>query len=122
MKKISLLLAIVFILCSASAQVSNSTFPKGLKKPGSYYDKYRMLRLLHNNKLNMQNLLAKDSLPNIDNMPITGNIPAPEFIGNNKKGFNVFTSPLDNMVIAKPDSSFTSNMPILQYKSRMVKP
>ncbi len=31
--------------------------------------------------------------------------------GNNGQGFDIYESPLDNMAILKPDSSFASNMP-----------
>lgn len=57
-------------------------------------------------------------------MPVTipnsfgGNLPVPKLIGNNGNGHNIYTLPLDNMPMIKPDSTYFSNMPVAGYWRR----
>lgn len=56
----------------------------------------------------------------IQTMPVVGKIKPPVYVFNNGKGFDVYQSPLDQMLIPEPDSTFQSNMRVK--KSYMVKP
>ncbi|WP_156522630.1 hypothetical protein [Arachidicoccus ginsenosidimutans] len=44
-------------------------------------------------------------------------VPAPVFLYNNGKGFDVYQSSIDRMSILKPDKTFKSNMPNAKVKS-----
>jgi len=46
----------------------------------------------------------------------------PVYRNNNGKGLDVYESPLDNMAIVKPDSTFYSTMPSGRYKVTMQPP
>lgn len=46
-------------------------------------------------------------------IPLAGSMPHKlNYVGNNRQGFDIFQTPQDNMYILKPDSGFSSNMPI----------
>lgn len=51
----------------------------------------------------------------IQTMPVVGNIKQPVYVFNNGNGTDVYQSPLDQMLIAEPDSTFRSNMPVKSY-------
>jgi hypothetical protein len=51
----------------------------------------------------------------IQTMPVVGHIKQPVYVFNNGNGFDVYQSPLDQMLIAEPDSAFHSNMPVKRY-------
>lgn len=71
-----------------------------------------------------------DSLRNImkysnpgKQIPLAGSMPQKfNYLFNNQQGFDIFQTPHDNMYILKPDSSFSSNMPIAGSLSLSYKP
>jgi hypothetical protein len=47
-------------------------------------------------------------------MPLAGAMPKRfNYIGNNQQGFDIYQTPYDNIYILKPDSTFTSHMPVI---------
>ena len=52
---------------------------------------------------NMPNAIIRKSQPDV-------------YVGNNGNGFDIYRSQIDNMPVAKPDKSFTSNMPVFNYQ------
>ncbi len=62
-------------------------------------------------------ILPKKRIP-FDNMPnaIIHKTQPDIYVGNNGNGFDIYRSQIDNMPIAKPDKSFTSNMPVFNYQ------
>lgn len=57
------------------------------------------------------------------NTPLAGSMPKRfTYLGNNKNGFDIYQTPQDNMYILKPDSTFTSNMPVANTYNLLMKP
>lgn len=70
----------------------------------------------------LKNELWKKSLPYNNTAP-AGSIPRRfTYLGNNKKGFDIYQTTQDNMYILKPDSSFASNMPVVNTYNIDTKP
>jgi hypothetical protein len=55
-----------------------------------------------------QQPMYKNNMPNA----FTILLPAPKLAGNNGQGLNVYILPVDRMPLVKPDSTFTSRMPV----------
>lgn len=71
-------------------------------------------------KLLWQQLQQNKNLPLIidgnretakNKMPVVGYIPPVTFKENNGNGFDLYQSPLDNMIVARPDSTYHAAMP-----------
>ncbi|QEC65870.1 hypothetical protein FRZ67_00590 [Panacibacter ginsenosidivorans] len=57
------------------------------------------------------------------NMPLAGSMPKRfNYIGNNQQGFDIYQTPYDNLYILKPDSTFSSTMPVLNSLQMQIKP
>ena len=70
----------------------------------------------------LKNELWQKSSPYI-NTPLAGSMPKRfNYAGNNKKGFDIYQTPQDNMYILKPDSTFASNMPVANSYNIYIKP
>ena len=73
----------------------------------------------HTNSLLMDTviLFPKKQIP-YDNMPnaIIRKAQPDVYVGNNGNGFDIYRSQIDNMPVAKPDKSFSSNMPVFDYQ------
>ncbi|MGI8950598.1 MAG: hypothetical protein ACR2FN_03330 [Chitinophagaceae bacterium] len=105
-----------------NAQTNNFQFiPKS--SIGNYRNKFHYyndsIHLLKNYQLKTQPY-AFNKLE-YDDIPTGGKIPAPIFLENNGNGFDLYRSPLDQMIIAEPDSTFISEMPIKKY-SQIIPP
>ena len=58
-----------------------------------------------------------------NNVPLAGAMPKRfTYLGNNNNGFDIYQTPQDNMYILKPDSTFTSNMPVANTYNLYLKP
>ena len=56
-------------------------------------------------------------------MLLAGSMPKRlNYFGNNLQGFDTYQTPYDNMYILKPDSTFTSNMPVANTYNLIMKP
>lgn len=108
MKKFFLITFIISIASNLSAQTSLPeiyTPRKTDKKLSAVKD---ITKLYHN--LNSSPSAKADTA--INGMPVIGKIKDPVFVFNNGAGLDVYQSPLDRMDVAKPDSTFQSNMPV----------
>ena len=110
-----------FAICMASISTNAQTtpLPKPLAKPKLIHlptlDSKRQIELwqhIQQNKEALKNIQTPQlQEPQQGQMPVTGNVPAPQLVGNNKNGFDVLQSPVDNMQMIKPDSSVVFNIP-----------
>ena len=58
-----------------------------------------------------------------NNMQFAGSMPKRfTYLGNNQQGFDIYQTPYDNMYILRPDSTFTSNMPVANSYNLSMKP
>jgi hypothetical protein len=78
------------------------------KKQSNTGDTFRVIMRPSDSLRNFDLNFYKDVMPNA----IKLNSYSPNLIGNNGKGQNVYILPLDKMPMIKPDSSYSSNMPI----------
>jgi hypothetical protein len=111
MKKLLLLLFVnFFIAFIVQAQIR----PRKPFTP-NFYDTSSLEKL--------RRMQLSDSLTNrlrqrksyLDKMPLAGSMSKRfRYLGNNQKGFEVYQTYQDFMYILKPDSTFTSNMPVLK--------
>jgi len=70
----------------------------------------------------LRNELRKRYAP-YDKMLLAGSMPKRlNYVGNNLQGFDIYQTPYDNMYILKPDSTFTSNMPVANTYNLIIKP
>jgi hypothetical protein len=111
-----LLLAFLFTITLVKAQQPKIyTIPK---------DRFKDTALL--NKLKDKDFV--DSLRNelrkrYNNLSLAGSMPKRlNCVGNNLQGFDIYQTPYDNMYILKPDSTFTSNMPVANTYNLIMKP
>ena len=111
-----LLLAFLFTITLVKAQQPKIyTIPK---------DRFKDTALL--NKLKDKDFV--DSLRNelkkrYNNLSLAGAMPKRlNYVGNNLQGFDIYQTPYDNMYILKPDSTFTSNMPVANTYNLIMKP
>jgi len=111
-----LLLAFLFTITLVKAQQPKIyTIPK---------DRFKDTALL--NKLKDKDFV--DSLRNelrkrYNNLSLAGSMPKRlNYVGNNLQGFDTYQTPYDNMYILKPDSTFTSNMPVANTYNLIMKP
>jgi len=111
-----LLLAFLFTITLVKAQQPKIyTIPK---------DRFKDTALL--NKLKDKDFV--DSLRNelrkrYNNLSLAGSMPKRlNYVGNNLQGFDIYQTPYDNMYILKPDSTFTSNMPVANTYNLTMKP
>jgi hypothetical protein len=100
-------LLIIFFTATSSAQVQRRAtvavvgLPNG-ELPNSVRD-----TLIQRKKDLEKNRLPYNGMPNaiaIRPLPLV-------YLGNNGKGLDMYSSPVDNMGIVMPDSTFSSNMP-----------
>ena len=67
--------------------------------------------------------IMKYSNPFGKQIPLAGSMPRKfNYMGNNQQGFDIYQTPQDNMYILKPDSTFTSNMPVANTFQVQMKP
>jgi len=111
-----LLLTFLFTISLVKAQQPKIyTIPK---------DRFKDTALL--NKLKDKDFV--DSLRNelrkrYNNLSLAGSMPKRlNYVGNNLQGFDTYQTPYDNMYILKPDSTFTSNMPVANTYNLIMKP
>jgi len=111
-----LLLAFLFTITLVKAQQPKIyTIPK---------DRFKDTALL--NKLKDKDFV--DSLRNelrkrYNNLSLAGSMAKRlNYVGNNLQGFDTYQTPYDNMYILKPDSTFTSNMPVANTYNLIMKP
>jgi len=111
-----LLLTFLFTITLVKAQQPKIyTIPK---------DRFKDTALL--NKLKDKDFV--DSLRNelrkrYNNLSLAGSMPKRlNYVGNNLQGFDTYQTPYDNMYILKPDSTFTSNMPVANTYNLIMKP
>ncbi len=78
----------------------------------------KALPLPHAGSILMDAIILPKKQNPFDNMPnaITRKIQPDVYVGNNGNGFDIYRSQMDNMPVAKPDKSFTSNMPVFNYQ------
>ena len=70
----------------------------------------------------LKNELLRRNSP-YNNTPLAGSMPKRfTYLGNNKKGFDIYQTPQDNMYILKPDSTFSSSMPVANSYNIYMKP
>ena len=109
MKKIFFLLILIY----AAANTLNAQSSKPLliplnDKPVPEWKKAYRLKQLRDS--------ISGSYHRGQNTPPPGAMPNKmAYIGNNGKGFNIYQTPQDNMLILRPDSSFVSNMPVRDF-------
>lgn len=107
MRTLLTLLLLGSIFSSGFSQVSYSivTSPQTRSIPDTIIRRY-------------QDELKKNRVPDfgIPNAILVKPSP-PVYRGNNGQGFDIYDSPIDNMSILKPDSSFASNMPVGKFVS-----
>ena len=105
MRKLLTLLLLGGITTAGFSQISYQlvTKPKNSSFPDTIIQRYRdELRKNQVPNYGMPNALPVKPQPNI-------------YKGNNGQGFDMYESPIDNMVIVKPDSSSGFNMPVLKF-------
>ena len=105
MRKLLTLLLLGGITTAGFSQISYQlvTKPKNSSIPDTVIRRYK-------------DELKKNQVPNygIPNAILVK--PQPNtYIGNNGQGFDMYESPIDNMTIAKPDTSSGFNMPVLKF-------
>lgn len=120
MKKLIIITTVTCCIASITANAQTTPLPKPLTKPKLIklptLDTQRKIELWQQvlrNKKALKNTPAPQlqQKPQQGEMPVVGNVPAPRLVGNNKSGFDVLQSPVDNMYMVKPDSSLVFTMP-----------
>ena len=120
MKKLLLLSLFSFAIFMLHAQVNPSaTFQQYLLQKRGYKQQQpiAVTKLLPQKLLSLNNITENKNENNIDNMPIAQNGSFNlTFIENNTNGLNIFQSNPDNIYVLKPDATFSSNMPSVNFK------
>ena len=108
MKNFILVAGMLMMVSVLHAQDSLKIYiPNTGKKPAS------KLRYIPYYNSQISPYIKPDSL--IQTMPVVGKIKQPVYAFNNGNGSDVYRSPLDQMFIAEPDSTFQSNMPVKRF-------
>ncbi len=120
MKKLLLLSIFSFAIFILHAQVNPSaTYQQYLLQKRGYKQQQpiAVTKLLPQKLFSLNNNNENNNDKNIDNMPIAGNGSLNlAFIENNNNGLDIFQSTPDNIYVAKPDATFSSNMPSVTFK------
>ena len=114
-----LLLAFLFTITLVKAQQPKIyTIPKDRFKDTALLNKLKDKDFVDS----LRNELRKRYTP-YDKMLLAGSMPKRlNYFGNNLQGFDIYQTPYDNMYILKPDSTFTSNMPVANTYNLIMKP
>ena len=119
MKKLLLLSIFSFAIFMLHAQVNSSaTYQQYLLQKRGYKQQQPIVvtKLLSQKTLAL-NINENKNDSNIDNIPIAGNESLNlAFIENNNNGLDIFQSTPDNIYVLKPDATFASNMPSVNFK------